>query len=380
MQVDRLSWSRAKGWHCDQGRKPATLVLYFGSRTVMDSDLWFAQLQELYPDAHIVGCSSASQIFGDEIIEEGLSGVAINFDTTKVRAEMVPVSGVAQSRACGEELGDRLAAPDLVGILVFSDGLLVNGSELIRGFSAKVSDTVSISGGLAADGALFTQTLVGLDQVPQSGQVVAVGLYGSGVRVDTGSAGGWSEFGPRRKISRSDGNMLFELDDEPALNLYERYLGEEEAKELPSSGLLFPLKIFDPEQPDQSVVRTILAVDREARSMTFAGDMPQGWVAQLMRGNIDRLVMGAAEAAQQVCRDDHQPDKDTLVLMVSCIGRRLLMGQRTVDEVEAVGAELKSGPTRIGFYSYGEICPNNGVGRGRMHNQTMTITSISEVA
>lgn len=380
MQIEKLTWKEGSGWQCDQGGKSAALILYFGNRLDMESGTWFPELQTLFPDAQIVGCSSASQIIGDEIIEDGINGVAINFNKTKVRAEAVSVSNVDQSRMCGEELGGRLAAPDLAGILLFSDGLLVNGSELINGFSAHVPDSVSISGGLAADGALFDQTLVGLNQLPVSGQIVAVGLYGPDVRLSTGSAGGWSEFGPKRKISRSDGNVLFELDDEPALDLYERYLGEEDAKELPSSGLLFPLRIFDPEQPEHHVVRTILAIDREARSMTFAGDMPQGWVAQLMRGNVDRLVIGAAEAAQQVCAGDYNQNDETLVLMVSCIGRRLLMGQRTVDEVEAVTAELGANPAQIGFYSYGEISPQRVSGRGRLHNQTMTITAISEAA
>ena len=139
-------------------------------------------------------------------------------------------------------------------------------------------------------------------------------------------------------------------------------------------------QVFDPLHPDHSIVRTILAVDREHRTMTFAGDVPQGWVAQLMRGNIDRLTNGAAEAARQIVPDGRPLAARTLVLMVSCIGRRLLMGQRTIDEVEAVGSELGEDAVRVGFYSYGEICPHDKSGRGEMHNQTMTITAISEAA
>jgi hypothetical protein len=178
--------------------------------------------------------------------------------------------------------------------------------------------------------------------------------------------------------------VLFELDGEPALDLYERYLGPEESKGLPSSALLFPIQVYDMQSPDSAVVRTVLAIDREARSMTFAGDVPQGWTAQLMRGNLDRLAAGAADAARQahagLAAASGAPEKtERLSILVSCIGRRLLMGQRTIEEVEAAGAELGRETLRLGFYSYGEISPHAKSGHCELHNQTMTVTMLAEV-
>jgi hypothetical protein len=188
-------------------------------------------------------------------------------------------------------------------------------------------------------------------------------------------------FGPRRHVTRASGNVLFELDGEPALDLYERYLGPDESKALPGSALLFPIQVYDLEKPDTAVVRTVLAVDRAARSMTFAGDIPQGWTAQLMRGNLDRLAAGAADAARQARgKLDAGGDDQRLSILVSCIGRRLLMGQRARDEVEAVGAELGHDSLRLGFYSYGEISPHAKSGLCELHNQTMTVTTLAEVA
>jgi hypothetical protein len=270
---------------------------------------------------------------------------------------------------------------DLAGIFVLSDGLNVNGSELVAGIASHVGDRIPLTGGLAGDGAKFEETLVGGDGPPRSGQVAAVGFYGAAVRIGHGSAGGWDEFGPRRRITRSKGNLLYELDGEPALDLYERYLGEEEAKGLPGTALLFPLLIRDPAKPDHDVVRTILAVDRDNRSMTFAGDVPEGFIAQLMRGNFDRLAAGAAEAARQARTGlGSNRDQEGLAVLVSCIGRRLLMGQHTVDEVEAAGVELGSRLPRVGFYSYGEISPQGASGVCQLHNQTMTVTTITEAA
>jgi hypothetical protein len=272
-----------------------------------------------------------------------------------------------------------LAAPDLAGIFVLSDGLNVNGSELVAGITGAVGKGVSVTGGLAGDGADFRETLVGADCAPCKHVVGAVGFYGPAIRIGHGSAGGWDEFGPRRQITRSRGNVLFEFDDEPALDLYERYLGEEEAQGLPGSGLLFPLRIFDPERPDHDIVRTILAVDREARSMTFAGDVPEGWTAQLMRGNFDRLAAGAALAARQAVDGvGENRSGDQVAILVSCIGRRLLMGQHTADELEAARAEFGPRISQLGFYSYGEISPHRVSGVCELHNQTMTVTTIAE--
>jgi hypothetical protein len=200
------------------------------------------------------------------------------------------------------------------------------------------------------------------------------------VRIGHGSAGGWDEFGPRRRITRSRGNVLFVLDGEPALDLYKRYLGADDVEGLPGTALLFPLRIRNPERPDHDIVRTILAVDHQARSMTFAGEVPAGWVAQLMRGNFDRLAAGAASAARQAAASTAEKGGgDRVAVLVSCIGRRLLVGQHTIDEVEAAGMELGADVARLGFYSCGEISPHSHSGMCELHNQTMTVTTISEV-
>ena len=237
-----------------------------------------------------------------------------------------------------------------------------------------------LSGGLAGDGPHFRATLVGAgDTLPREGLVAAIGFYGSALRISHGSAGGWDAFGPIRRVTRAAGNVLQELDAAPALDLYERYLGEEAAG-LPGTALLYPLRVWDPANPRHDVVRTVLGIDREARSMTFAGDVPEGWLAQLMRGGHDRLTSGAADAAQQAVAASAAAPGAQVAILVSCIGRRLLMGQGISDEIEAVTARLPPGTPRTGFYSYGEISPHAASGLCELHNQTMTVTLLSEAA
>jgi hypothetical protein len=380
VQTEQLTWRAGKWWQLSAGaRRDAHLVLYFGSNDALETEGWYRDLRTMYPDAHLVGCTSGGQIQQAEISETGIAAVAVRFAATRLRIATESVVESSQSHAYGAALGRQLFAEDLVGVFVLSDGLNVNGSELVRGLRSTLGNAVRVSGGLAGDGARFAQTRVGADALPQPLTIAAIGFYGSAVRFSCGSGGGWDTFGVPRRVTRSVGNELFELDGKPALDLYERYLGEE-AEGLPGTALLYPLKIWDPERPSHDVVRTVLAVNREARSMIFAGDIPQGSKAQLMRGEFTRLAAGATEAAGQAATKQAECGaQGGLALLISCIGRRLLMGQRIVDEIQAVREVLSADTPQLGFYSYGEIAPHCVSGVCELHNQTMTVTLICEV-
>jgi hypothetical protein len=379
LQTEQLTWTAEDGWQSGGTLLPgAQLVLYFGSRDALEAESWYSGLRARYPAAHIVGCSSGGQIQNAGFSEAGIVAVAVAFEATRLRIATQRVAGPAHSHADGAALGRELTADDLVGVFVLSDGLNVNGSELVRGLHSVLGNDVHVSGGLAGDGARFAQTRVGADALPQPMGIVAIGFYGSAVRFHCGSGGGWDTFGVPRRVTRSSGGELFELDGKPALDLYEKYLGEE-AQGLPGTALLYPLKIWDPARPSHDVVRTVLAVDRNTRSMTFAGDIPQGSKAQLMRGEFTRLAAGATEAASQAAAGLAElAGKSGLALLVSCIGRRLLMGQRIEDEIEAVAEVLPARVAQVGFYSYGEIAPHSVSNRCELHNQTMTVTLIFE--
>jgi hypothetical protein len=382
MRSQQLVWNDQAGWtHGNGDLAEASLVLYFGARQALASGSRYNELRAMFPSAHILGCTTGGQINHiNDICDDEIVAGAFSFDATPLRLCRFDISDPRQSRACGEAIGHALKAVDLAGVFVLSDGLNVNGSALVAGITDAIGPTIPLTGGLAGDGADFKETLVGGDCAPQTRTIAAVGFYGSAIRIGHGSAGGWDLFGPRRKVTKSEGNVLFELDGEGALDLYERYLGEEDSKGLPGSALLFPIQVQNPAQSDSAVVRTVLAVDRNARSMTFAGDVPQGWSAQLMRGNFDRLAAGAADAARQARAGLNLDESHHQVsILVSCIGRRLLMGQRTTDETEAAGAELGTETVRFGFYSYGEISPHAESGLCELHNQTMTIVSFAEV-
>jgi hypothetical protein len=377
MQLETFTYSTVSGWSMpfpalDSAR---TLVLFFGAPRFAQDAQPIAALRDAYPSSCVLGCSTSGEIHGTTLTDDTLTVAVLRFDSSDLGRAVARVQGPADSFEAGRSLATILTQDDLRAILVLSDGLNVNGSELVRGVNSVLPSSVIVTGGLAGDGANFQRTWVLGDGGPESGLVTAVGLYGDKLQVGHGSKGGWDRFGPERRITRSAGNVLYELDGRPALRLYKEYLGERAAG-LPATALLFPLALRADSGDGKVLVRTVLAVDEAAQSMTFAGDMPQGHLAQLMRANFERLIEGASSAALSTATHDTSAS-DVLSIAISCVGRRLVLGERTEEEIEAALNELPDGTRQIGFYSYGEISPFAS-GHCDLHNQTMTLTTISE--
>lgn len=351
------------------------LVLAFGARSLLEQEDRRRQIRQAYPNAVVLGCSTAGNIHASQILDEALVITAIQFSQAQVRGILVPVSDPAASASCGQSLANALAAPDLVHVFVVSDGLRVNGSQLVQGLFQALPPGVSLTGGLAGDMCQFEETTVLFGDQHEAASVAAVGFYGQSLRVGIGSLGGWSPFGPERLITRSQGNILYELDDQRALDIYKRYLGEHAAG-LPATALHFPLEVRDPET-QAVLVRTILSVNEADGSMIFAGDVPQGGHARLMKSNVTHLVGGAVEATR-IGFSSLQDRRPQLALLISCVGRRLVMKQRVEEELEGVRTVLGPETSVTGFYSYGEISPVSAGGRCDLHNETMSVTLLAE--
>lgn len=352
------------------------LWLVFASTTLIASEAVSQMLSEAAPGAAIVGCSTAGEIDADGVDEASCVVTALRFERTRMQVVSAPLAAMTASRDTGAGLGRALAGPDLRAVLVLAPGLAINGSALVEGIVGAVGADVPVVGGLAGDDGAFERTFTLGPGGASDHAVVAIGLYGDAIRFGYGSFGGWLPFGPARKVTRADNNILYELDGEPALDVYKRYLGEY-AAQLPASGLLFPFAMLDRDEDESGLIRTILGVDEATGSLTLAGEIVEDGYLKLMHASTDRLVSGAEAAALAVeGLDDVRGGR--FALLVSCVGRKLIMGSRTEEEVEAVREVL--GPETVigGFYSNGEISPFRPHGVCRLHNQTMTVAAFGE--
>jgi len=350
------------------------LILGFGGKDVLLEQDIYSTLRNSHPEANIVLCSTSGEIYDDTVLDDTVTIVIMEFEDTLVKTVSLNIKDELNSFEAGKILFDKLSDAELSYVMVISDGGLVNGSELVRGIEQVNTGNIPVTGGLAGDSDKFNYTVVGCNEKPKKGNIVAVGFYGKSLNVGHASLGGWEIFGPEKKVTRSVSNRLYEIDNKSALELYKQYLGKY-ADELPGSALLFPLYVR-PEGTENAVVRTILSIDNDEQSMVFAGDIPEGSYIRFMKANFDKLIDAATHAASTALIQF--PAKPKLALLISCVGRKLILGKRIDEEIEAVKEIFGEGTLLSGFYSYGEISPLNTNAKCELHNQTMTITTFNE--
>ena len=377
MKVTTTSYRQSTGWSkpLPEADSQKTLILVFGASKFTSFDEPFLDLKNKYPNSIIAGCSTAGEIFDDLILDQSLVVSITQFKHTDLRFYATPITSMKDSRKVGQDIANHLSTDDLSAVLVLTDGLIVNGTAFVAGVNSKLKEGAVVTGGLAGDGSNFQNTWILVDGLPQSGYACGIGFYGDAVNIDHGSQGGWKVFGPDRIVTKSDNNILYELDNEPALALYKEYLGDM-ADGLPATGLRYPLSLTDG-KTDKKLVRTILAVDEENQSLTFAGDIPTGSSAQLMYATFDNLIDGAEQAASMI-QLDVDADQEVLAIAISCVGRRMVMEEEPNAELEATLDFLPQQTKQVGFYSYGELSPFVKNGNCDLHNQTMTLTTIYE--
>ncbi|MDN3642957.1 FIST C-terminal domain-containing protein [Lutimonas halocynthiae] len=358
----------------DVNDENVNLVLCFASKFNLSDENIYKNFKAKFPAAEIAMASTAGEICQESVLDNSVVVVAMEFDKTVIRSTTVNIKDYKNSYEAAISLGKKLPKNDLSYILVFSDGSLVNGSELVKGLSTQVAKNILITGGLAGDDANFESTLVGLNKQPIEGEIMAIGFYGNSLTVTHGSQGGWDIFGLQKRVTNSASNVLLELEDQNALDLYKKYLGEE-SKKLPGSALLFPLSVTIP-GATEPIVRTILSINEEDKSMTFAGDVPVGSEVRFMKANFDKIIQAASNAADQTIIE--RRDEPDFALLISCVGRKLILDTKIEEEIKSVSKSFDHKTIMAGFYSYGEISPVVSGGKCQLHNQTMTITSFYE--
>ncbi|MDI1232730.1 MAG: FIST C-terminal domain-containing protein [bacterium] len=352
-----------------------SLVLVFGENEIISSEMLWIDIKKKFTNSHIVYCSTAGEISGSDVKENMAVITALYFENTPIKTALINIKAYQNSTLAGQALASILNVEGLKYVLLLSDGALVNASQLISGMEVVYNGNIPITGGLAGDRENFATTLVGLNNLPESGNIAAIGFYGDSLQIGHGSMGGWDVFGPEKTITKSEGNILFEIDGKNAMAIYRDYLGKY-ADELPGSALLFPLAIKDGES-DELLVRTILSIDNENQSMVFAGEVPEGTKVRFMKVNFDNLIEAASIAAKKSVFDFGELKPD-YALLISCVGRKLILKHRIEEELEAV-LDVFDATVMSGFYSYGELSPFTKNGVCQLHNQTMTITTFTEI-
>ncbi|WP_179318336.1 FIST signal transduction protein [Winogradskyella helgolandensis] len=351
------------------------LVIVFGNRLLLESTSIYEEIKALFPDGHIVFGSACAEISSNTVNENSITITAIEFERSQFTIKTSNVLNTdLDSFKTGNDLIQQFPEDGLKYVFVVSEGSFINGSQLTKGMSAPSNNNLLITGGLCGDDTRFEKTLASYNENPKEGELVAIGFYGDSLEITFSIHGGWTPFGPERTVTKSEGNVLYELDGQPALDLYKTYLGDK-AKDLPGAALLYPLNVKSTGD-EQSIVRSILNINEDDNAVILAGDIKENSKVQLMMTNVDNIANASERAARQAL--EFRKNKPDIAFLVSCIGRKLVLDQRVEEEIDEVIEILGEGTTVTGFYSYGEIAPFHGETACQLHNQTMTITLISE--
>lgn len=320
----------------------------------------------------LIGCTSDGEISnqGMSINSAVLGGIA----TDQIEFEIAAVPDLSRdSEQAGRELARSFSRKPQY-MQIFSDGLTGNGCGILRGIAA-VDSSLPVSGGTAGDNGKFVKTMQFAGDKIYTDSVCGIAFYGN-FRLGTGVRSGWTPIGLARKVTRASGNVLYELNGEPALNVFERFLGRH-AEKLPAIGVEYPLGLLerwgDVGQEDYHLLRATMSVNREERSITFAGEIPEGAVVNLTCGDIDS-ILEAAEKAAALARSELGDTSPALIFCYSCMARKIMLGRRSEEEIERVRTQIGPQVPIFGFYSYGEFCRVTPWSPNYFHNETITLS------
>lgn len=377
MKTVQLTKKKGHNWQYigDNIKLNNPLVLVFGNRYLLEDTSLFEEVKSLFPDGHLVFGSTCADITAKSVYEDSITITAIQFEKSNFIIKTSNVLNAdCDSFKTGKDLIKQFPSEGLKYVFVVSEGSFINGSQLTKGMNNATTDNLLITGALCGDSERFEKTVASYNENPKQGEIVAIGFYGESLEITFSIYGGWTPFGPERIVTKSEGNVLYELDNLPALDIYKKYLGDK-SKELPGAALLYPLNVKS-ENEKQSIVRSILNIDETHNTMILAGDIPENSKVQMMMTNVDNIANASERAAKQAL--ELRENKPQLAMLVSCIGRKLVLDQRVEEEIEEVIEVIGKDITVSGFYSYGEIAPFHGEISCQLHNQTMTVTLISE--
>jgi hypothetical protein len=323
---------------------------------------------------NLVGCTTDG-----EISSVGLSTgsvVLCGIVTDQIEFNIACATGLRKN---SEDAGRRLAQqlPSTVRyVQVFSDGLTGNGCAILRGLASALGPHVPIAGGTAGDDGEFRNTWQFFGSDVLSDAIVAIGFSGD-FSFGTGVSSGWSPIGIAKKVTKARGNVVYELNGQPALEVYERFLGKH-ADKLPSVGVEYPLGLVNGVgccDEDFHLLRATMSVNRSDGSIVFAGEVPEGSMVRLTCGD-HASILEAAEKAAASALADLGDATAVMAFFYSCMARKIVLGRRTREEIHRIRSAIGPRLPIVGFYTYGEYCRIKRGGSSLLHNETACVTVI----
>ena len=332
----------------------------------------------------MVGGTTAGEISTSGFSTESVVIMALSSD------ELYFVTGIGlnmrhDETACGaalaKKVSNKMPAKEALSLLIFPDGMGGDGVKVIEGLHSVMGSGFEIVGGYLGDGEDFQTTYQYYDGKVYTDAIPGLLVCGKeSFKTGIGVRSGFESIGNRFWCTESQGNVVRKFDDEAALDLYKEFLGEERSQRLPGVCLEYPFGLIDEKVSiggkEYFQLRCGLAVDHEKKTITLAASIPEGGAITLTTASRGDIINGAEMAAQQA-KESLEGAAPKAILMFSCVGRNLVLGRRTEEEVAAVKKVLGEDVPLIGFYTYGEIGPIDKMephlSVTKFHNETVVV-------
>ncbi|MDO8593253.1 MAG: FIST N-terminal domain-containing protein [bacterium] len=358
------------------------LIIVFAS-VKYDQEKLLSGIRRISGATPLIGCSDAGEIVTEGSKEKGVAVMAIESDKIDfITANGGEING--QPRQAGEKLAQELknkGKNKLSCVMMLSDVLTGNGADIVRGAQEKLGDEILLFGGAAGDDFAFKKTFSYLNDQVLTSSLVGVGLMGK-FSIGIGVRHGWEPIGLPLKVTKSAGAVVQELNNKPAIRVYEDYFGKqaEEMKKEPLAkmAITYPLGMKI-KASDEFLIRDPITVDSQG-AITCAAEVPVGAEVNLMIGSKEEAVAAAKKAAT-IAKEQLKGAAPAAILMFNCIARCKLFGRYADDEIKAIKSVLGEKVPLIGFYTYGEIAPFGISGEYRkayFHNETAVVIAIGE--
>lgn len=368
------------------GRGTIGAMVFYG--VDHDADAIASTLKQRLPDVPTIGCSTDGELSSDGLSVDSVCLMVLSSETVRARAGAIQALSNGSFDA-GARLAGELRSETSRVLFVLPDGLTGNGSAVIRGAQEVLGPDFVIAGGTAGDRGRFKQTT----QI-YNGQAMTDSLPGLMLESDEpldlgfGVMAGWKPLGIGKKVTRAEGNTVYEIEGKAALDVYTTFLGDK-ASQLPAIGVEYPFALVDEtglvdeaglrDGESYILLRAPMVVDHDTGAVTFAAEIPQGSTIKMTRGKSVEVVEASREAASRA-KERLGGDPD-VVFFFSCMARKIVLGRRTNEEIRVAQEVFGADVPMAGFYTYGEIA-NCGQRRPicRFHNETATFLAIRERA
>lgn len=375
--TDTLSYDWSAGWSKSfpDLDSEKTLLVVFAAHEYVNRLEPLEELRHAFPKSKIIGCSTPVVVCDGALLEGAIAVGIIRFKNTQIRLSHASVSSFEESRAAGQRLGKHLTDAELKGVLIFSGGVTTEATELVKGLQEMLPPDVIIAGGLASGHSLDDTWMICDGEIKRF-YACAVGFVGNTVELTRATGGGWRLIGAEYKATRTADRTLFELDGEPANDVYQRQVGSDIGFGLHESSSRYPLTIRLPGL-EMQIVRDVNRIDEASGAIELAGDIPEGVMVQVMTTTEDEILDGVDEAIERMRSKTILPQNNALAICVSCAGRRAVLLEKTSEEAALAYDGLGHGIHQIGMYAFGEISTTSS-GPPHVHNETLTIGLIRE--